>query len=648
IIIDTDSPATTYTFKATSAAGVASDEQTIIVKRDTVFPDGDITYGENSVRQFLNKITFGMFFNETVDVTISASDVMSGVQKIEYFKSETVLHQAEIEAITNWTEENKFNLTPTDKEKFIIYVRIIDNAGLAIVFASDGATFDVTAPLISGIADGETYYTTQKVTITDDNIKTMTLNDVPVLSGELTLSGNIAETYTISAIDKAGNETKVTVTMKPIATLTTSIDSINETNVTLDNKEDISLVKISAKEIDTTNATAEEKDMLNAIIKKCDVLFEKITETTDEIQRITKAVESYSENKVKSTDKKDLTTLKADIKKLTDSDNLTQEQKTELAKLDITVDSLLKKIADTEKASKPSSFDKVKEITYETVKLLDKDGLSKAKADFEKALKTFENNYTKAETKVIEDKLKKINEALKTIDNTQKVLDKIAALPSPDAVTTNDANAIREAKKVYDALSDYEKTLVNPPVLKELNKGCTALANLLLKEEKVGIEVVAVGETILDPNTVLRVLPIDPTESQKRSVQVIANNSELVSLYDISLLLDGVKIEPNGKVKVTLTITDEQLKAFKNFKIVFIDENGKSKVLESQLNGNKISFETDGFSHYGIIADPIKTALPPTADTQNPALWLILLLSLTALVLLITIKSRKKQKHLTK
>lgn len=73
---------------------------------------------------------------------------------------------------------------------------------------------DETAPVISGVSDGQTYYGDQTVTVTDENLRSVTVNgEVAVISdnrAEVTLkpSDNV---YKIIAEDMAGNRTEYTV-----------------------------------------------------------------------------------------------------------------------------------------------------------------------------------------------------------------------------------------------------------------------------------------------------------------------------------------------------------------------------------------------------------------------------------------------------
>ena len=84
-------------------------------------------------------------------------------------------------------------------------MKITDEAGNTTYFGSDGATFDLTAPVIAGVTEGAIYYTTQSVTVSDTNLQSVTLNDESV--GEtFTLAGNTEAVYTIAATDKAGNK----------------------------------------------------------------------------------------------------------------------------------------------------------------------------------------------------------------------------------------------------------------------------------------------------------------------------------------------------------------------------------------------------------------------------------------------------------
>ena len=121
------------------------------------------------MKQFINAITFGLFFHEDVDVVITAEDATSGIASIQHFRSESILTEEAVKALTGWTSYTSISETAEDEEKFVYYVKLTDHAGNITYFGSDGVIFDTAAPEASGVTDGETCYTTHIVTVEDEN-----------------------------------------------------------------------------------------------------------------------------------------------------------------------------------------------------------------------------------------------------------------------------------------------------------------------------------------------------------------------------------------------------------------------------------------------------------------------------------------------
>lgn len=200
-------------------------------KIDKTQSTGEVKLNERTAfQEFLNKITFGLFFKENVNVKLTAEDEASGVKSVRYYRSDRVLTDAEVHAITNWTDSSNFDIEAKDKERFIIYVRIEDNADNTAYIGSDGAIFDTAAPKIVGVENGKTYYVTKKVTMEDENFSTVTLNGKPV-EGNFVLAGDITVEYVIHVVDKAGNEIEYTVHMRPISSITDAVSGITAENV---------------------------------------------------------------------------------------------------------------------------------------------------------------------------------------------------------------------------------------------------------------------------------------------------------------------------------------------------------------------------------------------------------------------------------
>lgn len=176
-------------------------------------PSGKITVDKSEWREFLNDITFGLFFKETQKVTITAEDNSGETVKIEYLLSEKALAEAEL-AGQSFTEYTKaFHISPD--QECIIYVRLTDAAQNIRYICSQGIVLDKTAPVISGVEADGIYCEAQTVTIRGKYLGTVTVNGVQIdldKNGQFVLSPD-KKAQEIVVTDEAGNETKLTVTI---------------------------------------------------------------------------------------------------------------------------------------------------------------------------------------------------------------------------------------------------------------------------------------------------------------------------------------------------------------------------------------------------------------------------------------------------
>lgn len=334
LVVNTDTPATTYTFRAVGASGVVSDEQSVTLKRDAASPEGTVTIGEDTFKKLIHDITFGLFFNKNVDVTFAATDETSGVASLEYIRSETLLTEDELKASTAWTPYTApLAETVQDGQRFVYYGKATDQAGNVTVFGADGVIFDTAAPAITGVTDGATYYTTQTVTVADVNPDTLTCNGQPV-SLPATLPGNTSATYVLTATDKAGNASTVTVTMKPIADLTAPVEGLTTANVTSQNIPALEQVQIDVSRVLNNDAmTGDERALLESIQTDLARMVEQVENARQAAH--TQAIEqtqSVTADTVQQTDRASLETARDDLNTaLTDySGNYTAEETAQL------------------------------------------------------------------------------------------------------------------------------------------------------------------------------------------------------------------------------------------------------------------------------------------------------------------------------
>ena len=171
---------------------------------DTILPTGEIKVKENSWKSFLNTITFGLFFNEKFDVTITGADNETGIKSIEYYKASAEVD--DITTITSWTTGTSFSVVT--EGQYIIYAKITDNSNNVLYLSSDGLVIDTTKPVIEGITNEKTYCAAQTFTVTDANLDYVKVNGTKTTNFTLT-----DDEYTIVAVDKSGNTTTVVVTV---------------------------------------------------------------------------------------------------------------------------------------------------------------------------------------------------------------------------------------------------------------------------------------------------------------------------------------------------------------------------------------------------------------------------------------------------
>ena len=180
--------------------------------RDTEKPTGEIIIGANKWREFLNELTFGLFFKDTQTVTINAAD-NSGTVFVSYLVTDQDLSEAELGSLVFSGYEEPFSIDPNGE--YIVYAMLVD-ASLNITYLrSDRITLDNVRPVISGIEAGKTYCEAQTVTVDEKYVGTVTVNGTAVEldeNGSFTLSPADGE-QKIVVTDKAGSTAEMTVTV---------------------------------------------------------------------------------------------------------------------------------------------------------------------------------------------------------------------------------------------------------------------------------------------------------------------------------------------------------------------------------------------------------------------------------------------------
>ena len=180
--------------------------------KDTEKPTGEIIIGTNKWNEFLNELTFGIFFKDTQEVTINAVD-NSGVVFVSYLVTDKELSEAELNSLVFRAYEEPFSIDPNGE--YIVYVMLVDENINITYLRSDRITLDNIQPVISGIENGKTYCEAQTVTVDEKYVDTVTVNGTAVTldaDGGFVLPPTNGE-QKIVVTDKAGNNAEMTVTV---------------------------------------------------------------------------------------------------------------------------------------------------------------------------------------------------------------------------------------------------------------------------------------------------------------------------------------------------------------------------------------------------------------------------------------------------
>ena len=180
--------------------------------KDIEKPTGEIVIGTNKWQEFLNKITYGLFFKNTQEVTINAAD-NSGTVFVSYLVTDQNLSEAELQSLVFSGYEEPFHIDPNGE--YIVYAMLVDESLNITYLRSDRITLDNVQPVIIGIENGKTYCEAQTVTVDEKYVDTVTVNGTEVTldkNNSFTLSPADGE-QRIIVTDRAGNTAEMTVTV---------------------------------------------------------------------------------------------------------------------------------------------------------------------------------------------------------------------------------------------------------------------------------------------------------------------------------------------------------------------------------------------------------------------------------------------------
>ncbi len=234
---------------------------------DITAPYAEIDIKNNKWTSFWNGITFDLFFNETQDITTTATDAGSGVKSIECYLANQELELDEVRAITDWVGyDGTFKIDPNNC--YVVYAKVTDNAGNTTYINSDGIILENVAPTLEGIENGKTYYGDLTVIKSNEqfhDIKVVTLDGQPMdfVEGTYGLIPADNAEHIVVVEDRAGNKTTYIVTVYKNYTVTFKVDGNTVDTQTVGYGKDATLPTIPTKDGYTQTAPTWDKDGKN-------------------------------------------------------------------------------------------------------------------------------------------------------------------------------------------------------------------------------------------------------------------------------------------------------------------------------------------------------------------------------------------------
>ncbi|NLL63582.1 MAG: DUF1542 domain-containing protein [Ruminococcaceae bacterium] len=140
-----------YKIKAVSNSGVESSLTTVKTSIEKIAPTGTITVGETTTSTLVNILDpFNIFYNDAVSVVMTSKDEDggSGVESVSYYLTQNPMTVEQLsQQASGWINYTAFNII--ENNEYIVYGRIIDNAGNVTFISSDGFIVDTVAPRIN-------------------------------------------------------------------------------------------------------------------------------------------------------------------------------------------------------------------------------------------------------------------------------------------------------------------------------------------------------------------------------------------------------------------------------------------------------------------------------------------------------------------
>lgn len=196
---------------------------------DNLVPSGCVSVNGVKSTELKNNTATLFYTNKKTEFVISAYDGESGIKEISYFLSKRLLSIDDIQQNKAWvTGDNGW----IDSDgKYVIYVKITDNADNCTYISSDCFEIDTVPPEIYGVANKQTYCSLVKFTVNEPCIVCVDSNVLYKNTQGYYILDSDGE-HDVSVTDRAGNNLLFTITVNAGHTYGEFIEEIQPTCTT--------------------------------------------------------------------------------------------------------------------------------------------------------------------------------------------------------------------------------------------------------------------------------------------------------------------------------------------------------------------------------------------------------------------------------
>ena len=448
---------------------------------------------------------------------------------------------------------------------------VVDNARIEISYLRDRIA-ETMSKYDSVIAAANGY---DEATVTSADMDALIQLNDDIYALALTDNVTAEEKANLKAAhDKVlGMIDKITGISDEIKRIIAAVDEYVFESVKSTDKADLEqLIEDIAVLLATQNITADERALLEIADETCDKLVAKIDETVAEVERIDNETNAYDIETVTAEDKENIEQLLADIDVITDTDNLTDDERIQLNGNAETLESLLETINDVAEEIVRIE-DAVNSYDESTIKSSDTDDLNQLKADI-KAL-TDGANLTDGERANLAELDATIDALLKKIADTQVEIERI-----DEAVNCYDIESVNSADiQALGKLIDDIETLTNGDNITEEEKAAlednkATIDALIEKLTEVAEEIARVNEAVngYDEDTVKSTDKEDLAQL-KEDIQAVIDGGNVTENEKTAL---GEMIEKVNALLDKISETEEKLEEIKGIENNFNPENVSS------------------------------------------------------------------------